>query len=340
MTDWSRTSPNAQERWYIPCCLLHGGLRLRSVPLLAIVVAMAVVLQPAGGYPLVIAERLPTGELIAYISTGGSAPGLYVVKTDGTANQLLVAGEELGDPRWSPDGTLIAFLDRGDPQNALKVIKLGDLSVQTLLPCPLSASGRYFGYHFSGTHFWSPDSTKIVVDHCLGGLVVLDVATGQTTIIGTDTSPAVYGSWNPQNDEIIFYCGGTSVCTADSDGNNRQEIPLSGSSSGVATVPKWSPDATHILAVRPFVGDWVRVYEADGSNQNRLWGSTSYPVIWSIPAWSPSGARVAFARGVNGPCGTTQIVDSTTGDLTTYPPRPPLRIPARGRLPALHAQLA
>ena len=153
------------------------------------------------------------------------------------------------------------------------------------------------------------------------------MATGQTTIIGTDTSPAVYGSWNPQNDEIIFYCGGTSVCTADSDGNNRQEIPLSGSSSGVATVPKWSPDATHILAVRPFVGDWVRVYEADGSNQNRLWGSTSYPVIWSIPAWSPSGARVAFARGVNGPCGTTQIVDSTTGDLTTYPSGRPLHQP-------------
>lgn len=74
----------------------------------------------SGGEPTIVlrdaghGEYSPDGSTIAYARISGDAEfgGLWLANADGRDRRQLVAGE-LIMPRWSPDGTKIAFVDDG-----------------------------------------------------------------------------------------------------------------------------------------------------------------------------------------------------------------------------------
>lgn len=80
----------------------------------------------AGGEPTLVVPDAssgvygPDGEQLAYvdsprgISPPWSSPRLMVADADGSAPRILVRGDEIAFPRWSPGGTSIAYVDGGE----------------------------------------------------------------------------------------------------------------------------------------------------------------------------------------------------------------------------------
>jgi Tol biopolymer transport system component len=80
----------------------------------------------SGGTPTLVlrnagyADAAPSGDSITYVALRGGVTGdptfgdLYVAKSDGSDARKIVDGETLL-PRWSPDGSQIAFADQGKP---------------------------------------------------------------------------------------------------------------------------------------------------------------------------------------------------------------------------------
>ena len=113
------------------------------------------------------AEWSPDGTKILFLSQRGSRifATMYVMDSDGT-NQRMLAGnnactQNVTDPRWSPDGTRIAYACEG----TLNVIGADGTDRVTL--DTQSAGGGAYGYPV-----WSPDGRQLAFT---GGRTAWDV---------------------------------------------------------------------------------------------------------------------------------------------------------------------
>ena len=87
----------------------------------------------SGGEPTIVlrdagfGEYSPDGSTIAYtrISGGGERGGLWIANADGSDRRQLLAGE-LIFPRWSPDGTRIAYGDEGESRTYVFDVATGE----------------------------------------------------------------------------------------------------------------------------------------------------------------------------------------------------------------------
>jgi Tol biopolymer transport system component/pimeloyl-ACP methyl ester carboxylesterase len=249
------------------------------------------------------------GGLIAFVVGDGNSPGLYVEHPDGTSRQLVVGGD-MRDPRWSPDGTKIAYVDGAD--SMLKVVQLSDHIVRSLV-CASVSSGPVYGGFGSNLHNWSPDSTKLAINSCHNGLVVVNASTG---IITTIDPGGADPSWNPLEDKLLFICG-SALCVTDSTGANRTVIPVP--AFGIQGTASYSPDGTRIIV--PLLVNLgaldLAVMDANGANFRVITTDFQYSnYLYSIPAWAPTDShRIAYA--VNG--GSTQLLDVDTLVKSSFP---------------------
>jgi dipeptidyl aminopeptidase/acylaminoacyl peptidase len=102
----------------------------------------------------------PDGRRIVYvrqsadISTDRRVANLWIVNFDGTAHRALTAGTYSdSSPRWSPDGTRLAFIsdrDGGKPQLYVRWMDTGEIAKLTDLENPPAGIS------------WSPDGTQLV----------------------------------------------------------------------------------------------------------------------------------------------------------------------------------
>jgi TolB protein len=100
----------------------------------------------------------PDGTHIGFERFGDSpaASGIFVIKLDGSGLHQIVSGKDT-DPKWSHDGTRIAFWNNAG-QGGLQVLTIATGDVVTLskgAPLGLAASG--------GDPSWSPDDMTIAV---------------------------------------------------------------------------------------------------------------------------------------------------------------------------------
>jgi len=225
---------------------------------------------------------------------------------------------------WSPDGTKIAFAQRGEIGLDLYVMNADGSNVQRL-----TADGA--NNHYPA---WSPDGTQLAFSTDAGDgsdgnteIVVIsidfsdpaNIAVTEKRAITTDPFQDDYPAWSPDGSQIAFSSnrnGVWDIYIADPQGGSLIQMTAD---NGDNEAPAWSPDGTQIA----FESNRERKLGA-----NILPGSTSQPesetafVNWDIyvmdvegpgiipftkspaadryPRWSPDGEQLVFTSDRDG----------------------------------------
>lgn len=221
----------------------------------------------------------PDGNTIAYThhavlespEDSSDTSGIYLVKTDGTGNRLLIAGGELSD--WSPDCGEIVF-------NLATQIYTIDTSGTGLTQLTIGDKSCYAD--------WSPDGSRIAYSVTSGdseGVWVMDRDGLNNRFLRWH---GVAPDWSPDGSEIAYEQLvsnhiGPEIYSMTSEGADTARLTFT---ERGAYLPAWSPDGTKIVFAS---SRSVQVMPADGGNPEVL-------ACGSQPAWSSDGSEIIYCK--------------------------------------------
>lgn len=213
----------------------------------------------------------PDGLRVAFVHERS----IYTVRADGGDLRRIASDPDrdvrFGDfnPRWSPDGTALAFSSgRNGGGIDLHVIGADGSDLRRL---------TFAGEVFMGS--WSPDGRRLA-------FTVREGIASRVGLIGRDGSdrlelpPLVTDDapdWSPDGLEIAYQSfDDRAIHVIGLDGSNDRRLSPDGLTDGL---PRWSPDGRQILFLSvtlPHHG--IAVSRADGSQRRQLsWGRDSEP---------------------------------------------------------------
>lgn len=270
-------------------------------------------------------ESRQSAPLAVATAIDGPSTDLYAVDPETGAVTLIVgsAGDET-QPRWSPDGSQLAYVIDGQ----LRVIAADGTGDH--LVAPQVGRGPASGRSTATAPAWSPDGTRLVYPYPRPPYIVMDDdetidQSYETTLhfVGADgsgdtpyaepfshASPPGMGTlydpaWSSQgllafaNDDDCPDCAGsgeTSSSLADGSGYRRMEID---NDYPFLHALDFSPDGEEVVFERrslssPEVG-LTRATLADSSDPTVLeLITTDLGIIGSEPVWSPDGRSIAY----------------------------------------------
>jgi dipeptidyl aminopeptidase/acylaminoacyl peptidase len=211
------------------------------------------------------------------------AGDIYRIDLDGSGRTQLTHGLSARSPRWSPDGSKIAYVI--DSTGYLGVMN-ADGSGQTLvleMDIDLAPS-------------WSPDGTRLVFAH-LGDLYTVDPDGGNIRRLTDDAEADAQPAWSPGATEIAFVTSrgpgefSSDIYSITPDGSRI--TPLTGGGSFEAATPAWSPDGNMIVYRSFFTHiDGLQILTLDGSPPPFF---APHLVDHGLfPRWSPGGSWIAY----------------------------------------------
>ena len=247
------------------------------------------------------AAVIATNGKIAFSSNLDGDGDIYAMNADGTGLVNLTnnaLGLHQTEPKWSPDGTKIAFVmgsalnDAGIAQGFIGVMN-GDGSNATFLT--LSGSG-------GGTDFqpeWSPDGTKIAFTTRREGdfdIYIMN-ADGSNPHNMFVSEPGGFGqpnetnvSWSPDGTKLLYMSTNsllaTNIATLDAAGIGPQSL-LTRAIGVEYGEPEWSPDGQLITYLHYANLPELWVMHADGTNQTQV--VPANVVNLQAPAFAPDG---------------------------------------------------
>jgi Tol biopolymer transport system component len=248
-----------------------------------LVVASVLVLLPGSG----AASAAVTGRLVYSDIFGGS--GLYTSAPDGTGRAHVVDAP-VYRPKWSPDGSTIAFID----SQRKKADRIDGVDADGANRRVLVSRTRLpAAWNRIGTYAWSPDGTQLAVctsdaTYAHSRSYVVDLNDSGVTLAA---KRACVEDWSSTG--LLLVRRGSSLVSMQPDGSGAQEVIHGGNPADA----EWSPDGSKIVFMcGKFTHADICVIGANGSGQVNL--TSSAHTDWS-PTWSPGGTWLAWSRSAN-----------------------------------------
>ena len=240
-------------------------------------------------------ERTGTIAFIRMVNDRAYGGALFVVRPDGSGlRRLTPPSTKVYWYAWSPDGRLIAYIDRG---LSLWVVRRDGSGRRLLLP-----KSRLQSVGLS----WSPDGSRIAITtngpewhpgrRCCGSrpfLYVVPIGGGPPVLLPAGKHIGYGVSWTPRGDEIYYSNGG--IWAIRPDGTDRRQVSRVGAAGAL------SAGETQFVFGVPF-----RLRNG-GTDRYRAFGvvnadRTGYHVVTTHAyneygeVWSPSGPRILYGR--------------------------------------------
>ena len=230
---------------------------------------------------------------IAFVSTRTGNKEIWVMDYDGANQHPLTSLRTIAlTPRWSPDGSRIAFTCFA---SAFGVVS-PQICMYSLDTGKAVAFGRFRGTNSAPA--WSPDGSQIMFSSSMQGnpeLYVSDAAGNRprrlTFATGASTSPV----WNPKTGQAVAFVsdrgGIPKLFLMNADGTNIQQFDLP--DMGYVIDPAWSPNG-QLLAF-----SWRRpngnydIYVMEVATQ-RIIELTRDQGRNERPWWAPDGRHLVF----------------------------------------------
>jgi WD40-like Beta Propeller Repeat len=265
----------------------HKSVRL----LLAVVAALLVIAAPAhAAFP-------GANGKIAFTRDSGGLYNVWTMNSDGSGQTQITTAPDGGEfPKWSPDGTRIAYETGGSSGEGKVFVVNAD------------GSGKHevSGSSSAGGPNWTPDGSKVIFHQvqcsgtdCYSAIYTVNPDGTGKARIGPDptTQNAPWRpGWSPDG-SLIAYSGGPDPILSGSkdvytmNTGGFAETPLTGTL--VDFFEDWSPDASKILGGHFPDGGPQRLYtiNRDGSGQTFIDG------VGADAGFSPDGKRLASSNG-------------------------------------------
>ena len=235
-------------------------------------------------------EWSPDGTRIVYesgsvqtdtgICQGPMTPHLRTAGADGSGDRALTPhndGHLQQGPRWSPDGTRVAFhrTDLRDPNES--GVFFVDVATRTLQRLTTG-----YGQGVS----WAPDSNRVAFSD--RGVSVADLGTGRVTQIG----PGDRAEWSPDG-SVIAHVRNGDVWVMSPDGTDARRLV----DATVVGDLRWSRDGS-LLAFG--VRGGIRIVRRDGPVVRTI-AQPAHQVHPPSPRFSRDGRLVAFVAAAGSP---------------------------------------